>query len=643
MASSEPATTMSTHTAESVPSSAPPNMNSTPSPSSSFQTVIVVSVVVILIVFAAIAAILIILFCIIWKKKRIGKYTYAEPIPSGNSVSQNELVHYDAIDTSKTKTSTLPKSSEPGISEESTMTAVRHGSKSLNVSSEDSRYSRLDRGSHSNNQAAMKSEPVSDVYAAINKPTKSNNSPSDSVKADKSGNLYSPVHVGNNSSDKANEPTEEAPPAIPDKSEDLEIYLDNKTATLKAAANKPVESEDIYTVPDNPNKVSTLTKNAISTTCYSNNPMYATVDGMDDVYSEPQLQQAPSSSTENPKWENIYESIYSESIQPSSFMKSEENTVQDELCPYSSIYTMPLTPSLPEKPLEVSPSNIQQEKKLGSGQFGMVILARTVGLSHADLKIGTSDDRTASVQVAVKTLRNDASEVSKMQFEKEYRFMFRLNHPNVIRMLGICMEGTPFIMMEYMELGDLNEFLKSNYTTIVEGSASLNSGEIHQSVLIHICAQIASGMSYLSSNNFVHRDIATRNCLVGENFSIKIADFGMSRSLYESHYYIIKGHAILPIRWMASESFYGKFSAKTDVWAFGCTMWEVFNLSKHEPYFEMADQQLVENAILGAGRTLLLCPKHCPKAIYDIMRLCWAHEASERATFEQLQSKLAAF
>ena len=60
---------------------------------------------------------------------------------------------------------------------------------------------------------------------------------------------------------------------------------------------------------------------------------------------------------------------------------------------------------------------------------------------------------------------------------------------------------------------------------------------LNDSQLIKICKNVAAGMEYLASKKFLHRDLATRNRLVGKDLMVKIADFGMSRNVYHSDYY----------------------------------------------------------------------------------------------------------
>ena len=75
-------------------------------------------------------------------------------------------------------------------------------------------------------------------------------------------------------------------------------------------------------------------------------------------------------------------------------------------------------------------------------------------------------------------------------------------------------------------------------------------------------------MAYLSERKFVHRDLATRNCLVGETMVVKIADFGLSRNIYSADYYKADGNDAIPIRWMPPESiFYNRYTTESDVWA----------------------------------------------------------------------------
>ena len=350
--------------------------------------------------------------------------------------------------------------------------------------------------------------------------------------------------------------------------------------------------------------------------------------------------------------DDIYDAVYNEPIKPSMFTekiktdasetskeaKEEEEEEEEEM--YAPIYTLPSSTEA-DSLLQLKPENIKKIKTIGTGYFGKVILANTVGLSLKDLKMNdTDDDKSKSIRVAVKQFKKNPSASRKEAFDKELKFMSRLDHPNVIRTLGACVLDTPFIMMEYMEIGDLGKYLQ-DFDSIVEGKDPPGNFKISTGILTNMSAQIANAMKYLVSRNFIHRDLATRNCLVGQNHQIKIADFGMSRNLYASHYYVLHGHAALPVRWMAKECFYGKFSAKTDVWAFGVTMWEIFTLSKNTPYEDMADLEVVADATKKDGsRTLLEKPENCPQEVYDVMVTCWAEESKDRATFGELHDAL---
>ncbi len=282
------------------------------------------------------------------------------------------------------------------------------------------------------------------------------------------------------------------------------------------------------------------------------------------------------------------------------------------------------------------PENIKKIKTIGTGYFGKVFLADTVNLSLKNLNLGEDEDQTKPIRVAVKQLKTNPLAKAIENFEKEVKFMSRLDHENVIKVLGSCKGSVTYIMMEYMEKGDLARYLVT-FENFINDNEKTSDITISVRTLIIICSQIANGMKYLSSKNFVHRDLATRNCLVGNNMQVKIADFGMSRNLYQSHYYILNGgHTALPIRWMAKECFHGKFCTKSDVWAFGVTMWEIFTLAKDIPYEDMQDEELVVDATQKHPRTLLAKPTSCPANMYDVMSMCWKESSSDRATFETL-------
>ena len=329
-----------------------------------------------------------------------------------------------------------------------------------------------------------------------------------------------------------------------------------------------------------------------------------------------------------------------EDINPEALKRQSFNMDSSIYGGYRAIYNDPQPLQRSENELlEVKEKNIRELKDLGMGQFGVVVLAHTVSLSLKQLGMSESNnDPGVSLVVAIKRLRAEADDKMREMFEKEVKFMARLKHENVVRLLGVCLSKNAFIMMEYMENGDLNHYLRN--MALIEDINPLPEGAVSVPVLIYICLQVTRGMCYLASLRFIHRDLATRNILVGQDFKVKIADFGMSQNLYSDFYYRIQGRAVLPIRWMANECFYGRFSEKTDVWSFGVLMWEIFTLCKLQPFDTMTDQEVIDDAIKGSERTLPYQPEACPNEVYSVMLDCWVHDPEERASFEQIYDLL---
>ena len=344
---------------------------------------------------------------------------------------------------------------------------------------------------------------------------------------------------------------------------------------------------------------------------------------------------------ENKKSKN--DQTFKEQLEPSMFQALTASIDQStQALPYAPIYDSPRSLKRSEEPLEISRQNVVEIQDLGVGHFGRVVLAATTRLSLKELRLGESTDKSCSILVAIKKLRQDADMSLKEAFQSEIKFMSRLKHANVVRLLGVCTDGgadESFLMMEYMENGDLHEFLQKQIL-VADTVEKLEDNRITPLILLYMTVQIASGMRYLGSKKFVHRDLATRNCLVGRDFVVKISDFGMSRNLYESFYYRVQGRLILPIRWMAYESFYGKFSVKSDAWSFGVTIWEIYTLGQSEPYEEMTDEEYINDAVKGGERKILSQPSNCPDEVYEVMLRCFVHEPNMRADFEEIYSRL---
>ncbi|ERE87622.1 hepatocyte growth factor receptor [Cricetulus griseus] len=125
-----------------------------------------------------------------------------------------------------------------------------------------------------------------------------------------------------------------------------------------------------------------------------------------------------------------------------------------------------------------------------------------------------------------------------------------------------------------------------------------------------------------------------------EKFTVKVADFGLARDVYDKEYYSVhnKTGAKLPVKWMALESLQTqKFTTKSDVWSFGVLLWELMTRGA-PPYPDVNTFDIT--IYLLQGRRLLQ-PEYCPDALYEVMLKCWHPKAEMRPSFSELVSRIS--
>ncbi|XP_004397046.1 PREDICTED: muscle, skeletal receptor tyrosine-protein kinase isoform X4 [Odobenus rosmarus divergens] len=307
----------------------------------------------------------------------------------------------------------------------------------------------------------------------------------------------------------------------------------------------------------------------------------------------------------------------------------------DRLHPNPMYQRMPLLLNPKLLSLEYPRNNIEYVRDIGEGAFGRVFQARAPGLLPYE----------PFTMVAVKMLKEEASADMQADFQREAALMAEFDNPNIVKLLGVCAVGKPMcLLFEYMAYGDLNEFLRS---MAPQSGGSLSHGDqsgraqasspapppLSCAEQLCIARQVAAGMAYLSERKFVHRDLATRNCLVGENMVVKIADFGLSRNIYSADYYKANENDAIPIRWMPPESiFYNRYTTESDVWAYGVVLWEIFSYGL-QPYYGMAHEEVIYYVRDGH---ILACPEDCPLELYNLMRLCWSKLPADRPSFASI-------
>lgn len=264
-------------------------------------------------------------------------------------------------------------------------------------------------------------------------------------------------------------------------------------------------------------------------------------------------------------------------------------------------------------------------KTLGEGEFGSVME-------------GLLTQEESVLKVAVKTMKIAICTRSEMEdFLREAACMKEFDHTNVMRLLGVCLqtvesEGypSPVVILPYMKHGDLHSYLL--YSRLGDCPVYLPS-----QMLVKFMTDIARGMEYLSSKNFIHRDLAARNCMLNENMNVCVADFGLSKKIYNGDYYRQGRISKMPVKWIAIESLADRvYTTKSDVWSFGVTMWEIATRGQ-TPYPGVENSEIYD--YLRQGNRLKQ-PPDCLDCIYALMFSCWLLSPKDRPSFESLCCEL---
>ncbi|CAN6724983.1 unnamed protein product [Malus baccata var. baccata] len=211
--------------------------------------------------------------------------------------------------------------------------------------------------------------------------------------------------------------------------------------------------------------------------------------------------------------------------------------------------------------LERATDNYNESRFLGEGGYGTVYK-------------GMLPDGTI---VAVKRSRAiDENQIE--QFINEVVILTQINHRNIVKLLGCCLETeVPLLVYEYISNGTLTHHIRQKK----DSTESSLSWECR----LRIACEVAGAVAYMHSAASIpiyHRDIKSSNILLDHNYSAKVSEFGTSKSVP-----LDKTHLTTQVQetfgYMDPEYFQScKFTDRSDTYSFGVTLVEI--LTGHTPY-----------------------------------------------------------
>uniref|UniRef100_A0A8C6MA02 receptor protein-tyrosine kinase n=1 Tax=Nothobranchius furzeri TaxID=105023 RepID=A0A8C6MA02_NOTFU len=259
------------------------------------------------------------------------------------------------------------------------------------------------------------------------------------------------------------------------------------------------------------------------------------------------------------------------------------------------------------------PSELKKIKLLGFGVFGTV---------HKGF--WTPEGETVKIPVAIKTIHDNSGRQTFTEITEHMLSMGSLDHPYIVRLLGICPGASLQLVTQLSSYGSLLEHIRQH------------RNNLDPQRLLNWCVQIAKGMFYLEEHCIVHRNLAARNILLKNDYQVQISDYGVADLLCPDDKKYVYTDTKTPIKWMALESIlFRRYTHQSDVWSYGVTVWEMMSFGA-EPYTSVQSVQKVPSLLEKGER--LPQPYICTIDVYMVMVKCWMIDENIRPTFKELAS-----
>lgn len=206
-----------------------------------------------------------------------------------------------------------------------------------------------------------------------------------------------------------------------------------------------------------------------------------------------------------------------------------------------------------------------------------------------------------------------------LYLEREVNVLKGMRHPNIVQFIGISLhESGLHICTEYVKNGNLRTFLKDH------------SVEMPWTLRVLIAHDVACAMAYLHSRNVIHRDLKSKNLLVGDNWKIKVCDFGFARTAAANRPMTLCGTD----DWMAPEVILGlQYDNKIDVFSYGVVLVELITRIKISTELQ---RKPTDAFGLDVAKFKSLIPTECPPDFAQLAIDCCNYEPKERPSFKDI-------